>query len=212
MPVIPVDGYFTIAEGRAADASFAALTDAEVVAGRREVEDEIENSLCPGYAFVPRTNEVTISGTGSTTLCLPHLYVRSVTAVRTWTSDPEVYVDYTTGELDDITASETGVIRRSTLGYWPAGFENVRVTYTYGMDAPPANVKRAALLLFRYRVANATWRIPSDTLSVDAEGNPTAEGLTAAQTSGRELVDSPSGIPLVDDLLRPYLGGILVVA
>jgi hypothetical protein len=214
MPVIPPSEnvYFTADEGRATDATFAGMSDGEVGDFRNEVEAEIENSLCPGYAFVPRTNEVTISGTGSTTLCLPHLYVRSVTAVRTWTYDPEVYVDYTAGELADIPAAETGVVRRTTLGYWPAGFENVRVTYTYGMDAPPANVKRAALLLFRYRVANATWRIPSGTLAVDAEGNPTAEGLNSTQTSGRELVDSPSGIPLVDDLLRPYLGGILVVA
>lgn len=204
--------YFTIAEGRATDATFAGMTDAAVTAARTEVEDEIENSLCRGYAFVPRTATVTLSGTGHTTLFLPHLYVRSVTAARTWTTDPAVYVDLTEDELADITVNETGMIRRSTLGYWPAGYDNVRVTYTYGMDEPPARVKRAALLLFRYRVANATWRIPSDTLAVDAEGNPTAEGLTATQTSGAELVDSPSGIPLVDDLLRPYLGGVPVLA
>lgn len=204
--------YFTTAEGKATDPTFAGLSDAVINAARSEVEDEIENSLCRGYAFVPRTNTVTLSGTGYTTLFLPHLYVRSVTAVRTWTTDPAVYVDLTAGELADITVNELGVIRRSTLGYWPAGYDNVTVTYTYGMDAPPARVKRAALLLFRYRVANATWRISSDTLAVDAEGNPTAEGLPAAQTSGRELVDSPSGIPLVDDLLRPYLGGVPVLA
>lgn len=217
MPIIllpdTTSAYFTIAEGRATDATFAGMTDNEVALARGEVEDEIENDLCPGYAFVPRSNEVTLSGTGYTTLFLPHLYVRSVTAVRTWTSNPAEYTDLTAPELADIAVpSDTGVIRRSTLGYWPAGYDNVRVTYTYGMDEPPARVKRAALLLFRYRVANATWRIPSDTLAVDAEGNPTAEGLTAAQTNGAALVDSPSGIPLVDDLLRPYLGGVLVVA
>ena len=216
MPIIllpdTTSAYFTVEEGRATDATFAGMSDAEIAEARAEVEDEIENDLCPGYAFVPRTNTVTLSGTGYATLFLPHLYVRSVTAVRTWTTDPAVYTDLTAGELADIAPSDTGVIRRSTLGYWPAGYDNVTVTYTHGMDAPPARVKRAALLLFRYRVANATWRIPSDTLAVDAEGNPTAEGLSAAQTSGRELVDSPSGIPLVDDLLRPYLGGVPVLA
>lgn len=217
MPVIPespADAYFTIAEGRATDATFAGMSDGEVADARNEIEDEIENSLCRGYAFVPRTAQVTLSGTGYTTLFLPHLYIRSVTAVRTWTYDPADYVDLTEDELADIAVpSDTGVIRRSTLGYWPAGYDNVTVTYTYGMDAPPARVKRAALILFRYRVANATWRIASDTLAVvDAEGNPTAEGLTATQTSGAELVASPSGIPLVDDLLRPYLGGVPVVA
>ena len=204
--------YFTTAEGRATDATFAGLADAIIDAARAEVEDEIENDLCRGYAFVPRTATVTLSGTGYASLFLPHLYVRSVTAVRTWTTDPAVYVDLSVAELADITVSETGAIRRATLGYWPAGYDNVTVTYTYGMDAPPARVKRAALLLFRYRVAHATWRIPSGTLAVDAEGNPTADGLTAAQTSGAELVDSPSGIPLVDDLLRPYLGGVPVLA
>src|SRR5688572_20459751 len=202
--------YFTVAEGRATDATFAGMSDAEISDARDEVENEIEG-LCD-VAFVPREAEATLSGTGYTSLFLPHLYVRSVTAVRTWTTDATDYLDFTADELADITVSETGVIHRSRLGYWPAGFENVRVTYTHGMDAPPARVKRAALLLFRYRVANATWRIPSTPEAVDAEGNPTAEGLTAQQTGGATDVASPTGIPLVDDLLSDYLGGIVVMA
>src|SRR5688500_2039666 len=108
MPIIllpdTTNAYFTIAEGRATDATFAGMSDSEIAEARGEVEDEIENDLCPGYAFVPRTNTVTVtvSGSGYATLFLPHLYVRSVTAVRTWTTDPAVYVDLTAGELADI--------------------------------------------------------------------------------------------------------------
>ena len=201
--------YFTIAEARATDATFAALTDAQITAHRVEVEDEIE-SLC-GVAFVPRDAVATLNGSGRYTLFLPHMYIRSVTAVRVWT-DAATFTDYTAAEVADVVVSETGAIQRSTLGYWPAGFQNIRVTYSHGMDAPPPKVKRAALILFRYRVAQATWRIPSGVLAVDAEGNPTAEGLPASETSGAAFESSPTGIPLVDDLLRPWLGGVPVIA
>ena len=201
--------YFTIAEGRATDATFAALSDAQITAHRAEVEDEIE-TLC-GVAFVPRDAVATLNGSGRYSLLLPHMYIRSVTAVRVWTN-ATTFTDYTAAELADVVVSETGQLHRSTLGYWPVGFQNIRVTYTHGMDAPPAKVKRAALILFRYRVAQATWRIPSGVLAVDAEGNPTAEGLSAAETSGAAFEDSPTGIPLVDDLLRRWLGGALVIA
>jgi hypothetical protein len=215
MPIIllpdSTDAYFTIAEGRASDATFAGLTDNEIAEARAEVEAEIENSLCPGYAFVPRTATAILDGPGRGLLLLPHLYVRSVTSVRVYT-DAATFTDYTADELADVVVSETGAISRSTLGYWPAGFQNVHVTYTHGFDAPPANVKRAALILMRYRTAGARWRIPSTPTAVDAEGNPTAEGLTPAQTSGTAFEDSPSGIPEVDDLLRPWLGGVPVLA
>lgn len=203
------DHYFTVAEGRATDATFADIEDDLIAQVRGEVEDEIERAT--GVAVIPRTATTTIDGPCRSNLVLPHMYVRSVTAVRVF-SDAANYVDFTGPELADIVVADTGVIHRSTLGYWAGGFANVRVTYTHGMDAPPAAVKRAALLLFRYRLANATWRIPSTPTAVDAEGNPTAEGLAIAQTNGTDDRESPTGIPVVDDLLRPWLGQMVVVA
>jgi hypothetical protein len=209
MPVVPSTGYFTPAEGRATDATFADLSDNQIIAARGEVEDEIE--ALTGVAFVPRTATATLDGAGRGLLLLPHMYVRSITSVRVWT-DAITYTDYTADELADIVVSETGAISRFTLGYWPCGFQNLRVIYEHGMDAPPARVKRAALILFRYRLSGALWRIPSTPAAVDAEGNPTAEGLTPADTGGTANEGSPTGIPLVDDLLRPWLGGVPVLA
>lgn len=209
MPVVPSSTYFTTAEGRAADTSFATLTDAQIDSARAEVEDEIE-SLC-GVAFVPRDALATLDGSGTRDLFLPHMHVRGVTAVRIW-SDAVTFTDFSTAELADVVPSAEGIVRRSTLGSWPAGFQNIRIAYSHGMDAPSPRVKRASLILFRYRVAQARWRIPSDTAAVDAEGNPTAEGLDVRETNGSKVEGSPTGIPLVDDLLRPWLGRVPVIA
>lgn len=152
MPVILLpeteNAYVTIAEIRALKNldSVTKFTDDELAQARAWFETKFENHV--GMAFVPRTATDRLNGTGSTLLRLNHWPVRSVTAVRVF-STSTTSTAYTAGELADITEDAPGYLRRWSLGTFAAGLQNIEVDYTHGQEAPEEDIKDVALVAIR---------------------------------------------------------------
>lgn len=127
----------------------AKFTDAELRAARSWFEAKFENHV--GMAFVPRTATDRLNGTGSTTLRLNHWPVRSVTAVRVF-STSTTSTAYTADELADITEDAPGYLRRWSLGTFAAGLQNIEVDYTHGQESTPEDIKDAALVAIREKL------------------------------------------------------------
>lgn len=141
-----VAGLFSVAEARAFDKgqiSVEDFSDAAITAKEAEVREFLER-VC-GVNFIPtvHTDEYH-NGDWSYSLALDWPLVTSVTAVSlradtTWTA-------LTAGQLTYLQPSDTGILYRED-GVWPAGFRNVKVTYTAGWAAVPLEIKRAALVI-----------------------------------------------------------------
>lgn len=122
----------------------AAYPDDEIVAARNVFETTFEEFT--GMAFVPRAATYRLEGSGYRTLVLPHYPIRSVTAVRVYTSATE-YTAFTTDQLADVLPAPDGSLMRVTGGWWPWALwnaRNIEVDYVHGQAAPPADVVRAA--------------------------------------------------------------------
>ncbi len=139
--------YVTLQELRALPnlGDTAKFTDAELTNARVWFETKFEEHT--GMAFVPRSATDRLTGGGSA-LFLPRWPVRSITAVRSYTS-PTVSTAFTAAELADLQTDPSGIVKRYTLGYWPA---DVEVDYIHGQAAPPEDVKDAALVAIREKL------------------------------------------------------------
>jgi hypothetical protein len=162
------------------------FTDDELAQAREWFETIFEDYT--GMAFVPRTaNERT--GGGCQSLRLNHWPVRSITAVRSFTTATASTV-FTADELADLLIDPTGYVRRYSLGYWPA---DVEVDYVHGQAAPPADVKREAKVAIQEK------------LMEDNSGRPAGHvaGVASEGVFIRKLLpgeDAPFGIPSVDEV------------
>ncbi len=196
MPIVPLpevhDHYVTVEEVRALKdmADEGKYPDADIDAAIHWFETRFENHV--GMAFVPRTATERRPGPCST-LWLRHWPVRSVTAVRSYTS-PTVNVAFTGDELADLLVDPTGTVQRYSAGYWPA---DVEVDYIHGQEEPPADIKDAALVAVREKLLEDY---------SGARGNrqfavATQDGIVRSSTPG---TDRPFGIPVVDSVANDY--------
>lgn len=187
--------YFSVDDARSADASLVdggKYTADDIVAARREVEDEFE-TIC-GVAFVPRYRRVTLSGTGSTRLLLDDPVIRTVRSVRSYSDwGAASYTELSTDELADIQYDDVGVLTGAT---WVYGTRNLVVEYEHGYDRPPAEIKRAAITRLRARLNMARSGIPDRATSfVSSDG-----GTFRLDTPGMYK----TGQPEVDAVLARY--------
>lgn len=155
MPIVILPGtgsyYVTLDQIRAMPnlADAVKFTDDELSGARDWFEAKFEEYV--GMAFVPRTATDRINGSGGSTLMLKRYPVRTVTAVRVYTS-VALNTAFTTAELADILVDPTGEITRVTLGAWTYGARNIEVVYTHGQAAPPADIKDVALVAIRQKL------------------------------------------------------------
>lgn len=175
--------YFTIAELRLTDLPLentTKFTDAILEQRRQEAEDDFEEIA--HRAFVPRTATVYRRG-GDEVLMLPHIDVRSVVSVTMG----GVAVDTTGVEVDPT----IGGLRHPSS--WPTGL--LFITYTHGLDAPPAAVKRAVLLLAK------EYALPT---SIPSRATVLTNDVGSYRISVADKEKGTTGIPDVDSAAARY--------
>jgi hypothetical protein len=194
MPIVSSDPehYVTLAEVRTLPnlGDPARFSDAEILGAMEWFETTFEDYV--GMAFVPRTATERLTG-GCSTLMLQHWPVRSITAVRSYTT-ASAYTSFTVDELADVLPEPTGSIRRYSLGYWPA---DVEVEYVHGQLVPPADVKKAALVAIQNRLTQDNSGREAD----QTYGVATQEGFIRNILPGK---DRPFGSALVDEVANRY--------
>jgi hypothetical protein len=194
-----VGGFYASAgEIRAADAS---LTNTQIYPtsllneGRAEVERMFED-VC-GVAFVPRFEVERVDGRGLRQIALSWPQLRRVHWVRVWGDDVS-YVEFTPAELAAIKPNRSGIALRSDGGWFDIGVQNVEIAYEHGYDAPPADMRKAAIRAIRHQVN----RLKS-ALDERATSFTMLEGGTVTLATpgvGRWV----TGIPEVDETLMRY--------
>jgi len=188
---------FTLAEGRVSD-DFPTLkyTAADLVLARYEVEVECER-ICD-RAFFPQYARVVLDGTGSNVLLLRHPLqdrtpgdVRTIRSVTMATRADGTFTAFTASELAAVQCTEDGRLVRVDGGAWTEGLKNVVVEYEYGWDAPPADLKRAALLRLRSRLNWNKSGVPERVLSYTVDGNSYRNDIAGTYKVGIPDVDGP---------------------
>ena len=189
-------GLFTVAEARAFDKlqleSVDDFSDAVIVAK----EAEIREFLCQtcGVDFVPTVHtDEHQDGLGSSSVLLDWPLPTSIAAASTrggttWTA-------LTTDELAALQLYDTGEVLWD-CGYWPAGRNNVKLTYTAGHATVPDEIKRAALLV-------AVTELPTSNVPFSAESYD-AGGMSVSFAQGDGFNDNWSRIAEVRRAMRLY--------
>lgn len=189
--------FFSVAEARAYDSALADTVkypDALIQAKRQMVEDEAEY-ICD-VPFVPRYRRVLLDGTAEPELYLPDSKIRSIVSATIFTAFGTGQVTLTTPQLANLVIDEDFRIERNDGGIWDEGKRNIVIEYTAGWDAPPAELKDAALLRLRSVLNRATTIVPNRATSFVAEGGVTYRLDTAAAFK--------TGIPDVDAVYDRY--------
>lgn len=195
MPVIPAsDGpyYVTLGEIRELPnlGDDERFTDDDLTDAREWFETLFEDYT--GMAFLPRTATERLAGHCST-IMLKHWPVRSITAVRSFTSATANTV-LTAEQLADLLVDDAGGIRRYSLGSWPA---DVELDYVHGQETPPADVKREALVAIQEKLMEGNGGRPVDrTYGVATDGV-----FVRSILPGK---DKPFGIASVDECANRY--------
>lgn len=191
--------YATVADMRANTVllSPTAHPAAELLKVRSEVEYQIEE-MCR-RSFVPRFASQVVSGSGRVIQELAFPDLREVLSAEYWTGSAWEAMPVT---VADIPANVDG---RASLrlaswpaGVWPLGTNNVRVSYSYGWDRPPADLKRAAVKAIEYRRTGDNSGIPSRSLSV--QGTELGNVVLATPGLGKWI----TAIPEVDIVINSY--------
>lgn len=196
--------FFTLKQARESDQQLASTTKYPTAAleqARLEVEVECE-AICD-RAFVPRYARVTVDGTGETELVLPHpgldrtmVHVRRIRSVAMAPRADQPFTDFTAAELAALEVAGDGTLRRLDGRSFTRGYGNVVVELEYGLDAPPPDLVRAALVALRARL-----HIPHSEIPDRASSFTSAEG-------GTYRLDMPGaykiGIPMVDAVYGRY--------
>jgi hypothetical protein len=112
-------------------------TNADVLTVRTQVEEAIEQEA--GCAFVPRYTLETFDGTGTNTLLLSKPVVRRLRSVSVNAAL------YGSTDLAVLATKAAGTVY-APAG-WPSGYSNVTIGYEHGYGTPPAEIRRAALML-----------------------------------------------------------------
>jgi hypothetical protein len=167
------------------------FTDDELADAREWFETLFEDYT--GMAFVPRAITARFVGACGAELMLPHWPVRSIVGARVYTSTT-AYTAFTADELADILIDGVGSLRRYSLGYWPS---DVEIDYVHGQAAPPADVKREALVAIQEKLMEDNSGRPADrTYGVATDGVFVRSILPGE--------DKPFGIASVDECANRY--------
>ncbi len=182
------DLLFTLHEARQVkplDQQTAYPTD-RILAARDRIWDEFEEIL--GYSIGGRLSTAILGGTGETEAWLPY-GARTIRTIETRSGS--TWTAFTSDELEDALLGDAGHLVRDTLGYWPVGNRNIRITYE---SAPvPLDLRRAALLVLKQQLAGSEID-PRATQAV------TDKGTFNLATPGQR--GSWYGIPEVDVVLN----------
>lgn len=197
------DFWFSVAAARASDSALVDPTiypNAAIIAARDEVEDEFE--AITKVAWVRRFAREQLDGSWRRELALDHLYPRRVLSLTV-----DGYA-YNSTELASLVPEDHGAIARANFATVATAVspKNVTVEYEHGHDAPPHDLRRAALTRLRYRLTAAHSSIPDRATSYVPAGGG---GNFTIATPGQR--GSITGIPDVDTVLRrytEYAGGI----
>ena len=92
------------------------------------------------------------------------------------------------------------VTRRAVLRHdvFPLGHKNLKVGYRYGLDRPPADLKRAVVKAVEARRAGDTSGIPSRAISV--QGTELGNVVLATPGLGKWI----TAIPEIDEVINRY--------
>jgi hypothetical protein len=200
--------FFNLADARASDPSLAddaRYPTAALASSRQEVEDECE-MICD-RSFVPRYHRAVLDGSGSPDLLLTDYAwaadgrsVADVRTIRSATMAPKVgqaFVALTAGQLASLTVTADGMLRRVDGNIWTEGVQNIIVELEYGLDSPPSELVRAAMVRLRSRLAIPMSGIPDR-----------ATSFTSAVDGGTYRLDLPgpfkTGLPEVDGVYSRY--------
>lgn len=140
---------FEIADLRAYAPELASAGDypaGEIRSARDAATDRLERAA--QVAFSTRATTVTLDGTGTHHLLLPHTAVTAITGVEI---DGEDVAD-----LTNLSVYPDGRLIWTDGTIWTAGSENIVIDLEHGYDTVPEPVKRAAMLLaLEYLVPSA---------------------------------------------------------
>jgi hypothetical protein len=167
--------FFSIAEARDSDKTLEDAVKypaAKILATRADVEDECER-IC-GQAFVPRFATYTALGG---VLVLPHPELRRL---RSLSVDGTAY---TAAQLEDLFTDESGIV-------YVTGRGRVTVSYEHGMDAPPPDLKRAALIRLRSLLNMSKSAVPDRATSFSTETGTFRLSMPGPEYTGIPEVDS----------------------
>lgn len=183
---------FSLTEARNSDSSLASADKyptADIIAARLEVEAECE-TICD-RAFVPRYQRVLLDGTGSNELVLGDHDIRTIRTAAIAPTTGGVFTSLTVAELAAVATTGDSVLRRTDYKVWTEGNSNVLVEYEHGLDAPPADLKRAALTRLRSRLNLARTAIPDRAISFSvADGGTYRIAVPDAFKTGIPDVDA----------------------
>lgn len=196
--------YFSLSGARSSDRALAdagKYSTAALEEARLEVETECE-AICD-RAFVPRYARVVLDGTGEPDLVLAHpdpdrtmAHVRRIRAVRMAARADQPFTDFTGAELAALEVAGDGTLRRLDGARFTRGYGNVVIELEYGLDAPPPDLVRAALVALRSRL-----HIPNSPIPDRASSFTATEG-------GTYRLDMPgafkTGLPMVDAVYARY--------
>jgi len=194
VPIIVVDvpGYVTFAELRGlANLGDTSFTDEELAEAREWFETTFEDFV--GMAFVPREATERLETSCRSTIMLRHWPVRSVIAVRSY-STATAYTSFTAAELEDLQVLGTGEIKRYALGPWPA---DVELDVVHGQAAPEADIRDAALTAIAQKLLDDRSGARANRQFSEA----TDQGVVRFSMPGDER---PFGIPVVDEVANRY--------
>jgi hypothetical protein len=181
------DFIIDLADIRGFDRAFADATkypDDYVRDCRDQIEEQLEeNGMC---AFRPRGARETLSGNGMSDIVLGNTDIRGIYSIT---------IDDTPLTADELAAVRFmgNVLHRSSP--WPRGFANIAVHYSYGFDAAPGPIRRAALILAKEHI------VPSTTLPARATASTIGEMQYRITIAGR---DGFTGIPDVDAAINQF--------
>ncbi len=185
--------FFTLVEGRASDSTLAdtgKYPTADLIARRLEVEVECEE-ICD-RAFVPRYMRTVLDGTGNSELMLSGVNdIRSIRSVKVANQVGETFTALTAGQLAKLAVTPDRVLLRTDGNIWPEGSSNVVVELEHGLDAPPSDLKPAAMIRFRSRLNATRAGIPERAVSFTSEvGGTYRLSMPGAYATGLPDVDA----------------------
>lgn len=197
---------FSVREARAVDGSALADTvkypAGAIEAARTRIAEAFEQ-IC-GVAFEPRGTRVVVDGLSSGTLLLPDRRILAVTSVETRANGTADWTAFSADELADVLVDDWGRLTRESLGTFPLGRRNVRVTYEHGHAQPPGDIRHAALLLLRASVIEA----PVNPRATSISSEFGTFSLATAGTQGNPWsAYRQFGIPEVDAALARWREG-----
>lgn len=195
---------FTIKELREADtASPVELADTGKypVTRLREVRDEVTaevEDICD-RSFVPRYGRVVLDGTGLAEVSLFGARSSDFRRLRAAGVAPgfgQDYVALTAGELAKVAWTSDGQLIRTDGLVWTAGRGTVVAEFEYGLDRPPADLRRMVIRRAVYWAKGGRRKLPSRATSAN-----TGDGTTVQLDQAEAY---KTGLPDVDAIYARY--------